>query len=260
MDSLQTGAIPEVSIVIPAWNEEINIIRCVDSLSRSKSRFKFEIVIVDNNSSDNTAEVLSKLNVVSLSQPKQGVGPARQLGQEHARGAYILMADADCFYSPYWVDIMTENLIKKEVVCVYGNYSFITQSLPEKLYMYVYEQARFFLGLLRRMNRPFLNCLGMSMGYEKKYGLEIGFIENNIRGEDGRLAYSLMNYGKIEYVCSKKSKVWTGNRTLQRQGKQGSLLFKKVKKELGRFGVNFKPVQDHDPKTTSSEKNPSASE
>ena len=52
---------PVVSIIIAAYNEEANIIRCIDSLSQLKSNYPFEIIIVDNNSSDNTAEVIQKV-------------------------------------------------------------------------------------------------------------------------------------------------------------------------------------------------------
>src|SRR5690349_1687560 len=60
---------PVVSVVIAAWNEEVNIVKCVDSLSKSQTDLTFEIVVVNNNSTDRTQEVLDKIGVSSYIQP-----------------------------------------------------------------------------------------------------------------------------------------------------------------------------------------------
>ena len=97
---------PQVSILIAAWNEEINILRSVASLAEMETEIPFEIIVINNNSIDNTQLTIDKLQVKSLFQQKQGTGPARQLGQENALGKYILLADADCFYPKKWLDEM----------------------------------------------------------------------------------------------------------------------------------------------------------
>src|SRR5688572_5695833 len=84
-----SGQVPLASIVIPAWNEEVNIIRCIYSLSKSVTSFPFEIVVVNNNSTDRTQETLNKLHIRSYLQKIQGCGVSRQLGQEMATGKYI---------------------------------------------------------------------------------------------------------------------------------------------------------------------------
>lgn len=247
-----------VSIVIAAWNEETNIIRSIDSLSKSFTKKPFEIVVVDNNSYDRTKETLQKLDVKYLFQEIQGCGPARQLGQENAKGKYILMADADCIYPPNWIDILTNQLEKKDVVCVYGNYSFMTDNYSQKIGMIIYESARNMISLIRHIKRPFLNCLGMNMGYVKEYGLKEGFITTNVRGEDGRLAYSLMKYGKVKRVFSNRAKVWTGYRTLVRKGSIYQAFITRILGELSKIRSYMSKIEDHDPKTTTSEENPSA--
>ena len=104
---------PLVSIVIPAMNEEVSILRTLHSLSRNKTRYPVEFIVVNNNSTDRTQEVLDRLHVKSFFQEKSGWGPARQMGQEQASGKYILMADADCFYPPLWIEKMTRGLLKE---------------------------------------------------------------------------------------------------------------------------------------------------
>ena len=116
---------PLVSIVIPALNEEFTIIRTLHSLSCNKTTYPVEIIVVNNNSTDRTQLVLDKLNVKSVFQPVAGWGPARQAGQEKALGKYILSADADSFYPPQWIQIMTTALLKDNISCVYGGYSYL---------------------------------------------------------------------------------------------------------------------------------------
>src|ERR1700712_5491222 len=71
---------PDISVVIPAWNEENNIFRTLSSLSANDTNYKVEIVVINNNSKDNTQAVLDQLGVRSYLQPEQGTPHARQLG------------------------------------------------------------------------------------------------------------------------------------------------------------------------------------
>src|SRR5690606_32083532 len=64
LDRLQSND-PLVSVVIPAWNEEVNILNCISSLSRMDTKIPFEIIVVNNNSSDNTQKTIDKLHVRS---------------------------------------------------------------------------------------------------------------------------------------------------------------------------------------------------
>jgi glycosyltransferase involved in cell wall biosynthesis len=230
---------PVVSIVISAWNEEVNILRCLASLAKTKTKFPVEIIVVNNNSKDRTQDTLDRLNVKSLFEAKQGCGPARQLGQENAKGEYILLADADCFYPTCWVDEMVKVLQEKDVVCVYGRYSFIDEPGFPRWKLSLFETMKDVIAEFRQLNRPYYNTYGLSMGYVKKYGLEVGFIETNFWGDDGQLCLGLMDYGKIKPVRSNKARVWTGTRTLQRSGNFSQALTDRLKKEAERFFKNF---------------------
>ncbi len=241
---------PLVSIVIPAWNEEINIINCVSSLSCIQTNIPFEILVVDNNSTDKTHETLKKLNIRSLSQPIQGCGPARQLGQENAKGKYILLADADCLYPPLWMDEMMVGLKKEDTVCVYGRYSFLPTSRYPRWKLYILETLKDTISELRHIKRPYLNAYGMSMGYIRAYGMEVGFVDHNIRGEDGRLCFDLMRFGKIKQIKSRRARVWTPPRTLQQEGGVTKVLSGRIKKELKRFHQMFTTMRPHDTKTS----------
>jgi glycosyltransferase involved in cell wall biosynthesis len=159
------SAHPVVSIIISAWNEEVNILRCIASLAKTVCSYPIEIIVVNNNSADKTQQTLDKLHVKALFEKKQGCGPARQLGQENAKGKYVLLADADCFYPSCWVEEMISVLSKPDVVCIYGRYSFISEPGFPRWKLFLLERMKDAISEFRQLNRPYLNAYGLSMGY-----------------------------------------------------------------------------------------------
>jgi cellulose synthase/poly-beta-1,6-N-acetylglucosamine synthase-like glycosyltransferase len=241
---------PVVSVVICAWNEEVNILKTVASLAKTKTKHAIELIVINNNSTDRTQDTLDKLHVSSFFQPIQGWGPARQMGIEKARGRYILTADADSFYSPFWVDDMISELQKPGIVCVYGRYSFISQKGYPRWKLFTLERMKDVIAEVRHYKRPYLNAYGVSMGYHREQALKIGFVMKKIRGEDGRLCFDLMKYGKIKQVKMNRSRAWTSPRTLQKDGEFSIALWKRVSREVKRFHTLFVPLPQHDTKTS----------
>lgn len=238
LDKVQSKT-PVVSIVVIAWNEEVNILRCVATLSKMVTNIPFEIILVNNNSKDRTQDTIDQLHVRSFNELTQGAGPARQRGQEEALGQYILTADADCFYPSCWVDEMMKVLQKKGVVCIYGRYSFIGEDTFPRWKLLILEKLKDTMASVRHVKQPYFNTFGISMGYVKEYGLKIGFIKINRRGEDGQLAMDLMKYGKIKQMKSRKGRVWTGVRTLAQNGSFYNIIVSRVKEDLKRLKYNF---------------------
>lgn len=238
LDKITKGQ-PLVTVLIAAWNEEINILKSVASLSKTVCDFPIEIIVVNNNSKDKTQNTIDQLNVIGLFEPAQGCGPARQLGQLNAKGKYILLADADCFYPSCWVKEMTKVLEKPNVVCVYGRYSFISEPGFPRWKLFLFEKMKDIIAEFRQLKRPYFNAYGLSMGYIKEYGLKIGFISSNFWGDDGQMCLRLMEYGKVKQVRSNKARVWTGTRTLQRDGDFSQALKNRLSKEFKRFFKNF---------------------
>jgi len=238
LDRIQSGS-PLASIVITAWNEEVDILRTVGSLSKLITKEPVEIIVVNNNSTDRTQDTLDKLHIKNYFQPKQGWGPGRQTGMENARGKYILLADSDCIYSSCWADSLLRELQKPGVVSVYGRYSFIAEPGFPRWQLSILETLKDGIAEVRHIKRPFLNSYGMSMGFVKELGLKEGFYNNNTRGEDGRMCYDLMKYGKVKQVRSSKSRVWTGPRTLKKEGSFAKAFTTRIVKEVKRFSIYF---------------------
>src|SRR5205814_6830705 len=90
---------PELSIVIPALNEELTIADFVDWCLEGMRAAGIvgEVLIVDS-STDGTAEIALERGARVLRVPKRGLGRAYIDALPHARGRFILMGDADCTY------------------------------------------------------------------------------------------------------------------------------------------------------------------
>jgi glycosyltransferase involved in cell wall biosynthesis len=239
---------PLVSVIIAAWNEELNIVKCIDSLSKSVTNLTLEIIVINNNSTDRTQQVLDKLGVSYYIQPTQGVGPSRELGQQKAKGKYILSADADCIYPSRWIDILTKALMKDGNVFVYGRFSYISDEGHPRWQLFLYEKVRDLMSEFRHIKRPYLNTYGISLGYIRELGLKEGHLDKNIRGFDGRLCFDLMKYGKVVVIRSASAKAWTGTRALERDGSFVDAVVKRVLRELARLDDYFTRPEIHDTK------------
>lgn len=240
---------PLVSIIISAWNEEVDILKTLGSFSKLKTNIPIEIIVVNNNSTDNTQLTLDKLHIRNFFQPIQGWGPGRQMGMENAKGKYILLGDSDCIYPECWVDNMIKILQRPGVVSVYGRYSFISEPGFSRWQLSILELCKDFIAEIRQIKRPFLNSYGMSMGFIREYGMKEGFYMNKTHGEDGRMCYDLMKYGKVKPVRSNKNRVWTGARTLKKSGTFGQVLKVRTIKEIKRFSIYFNTrMKYHPPK------------
>lgn len=94
-----------LSIVIPAFNEARLIERCLQSVAVSiaadqASSFTSEIIVVDNNSTDNTAELARQAGARVVFEPINQIGRARNAGAAQAIGEWLLFLDADSLLSP----------------------------------------------------------------------------------------------------------------------------------------------------------------
>ncbi|MFZ5517765.1 MAG: glycosyltransferase [Candidatus Zhuqueibacterota bacterium] len=103
-----------VTVIVPARNEEENISRCLRALTRQKyPSDKLEIVVVDDFSTDRTADLVrtytQRYDYISLINPGRlapGMSPkkrALQTGIESSSGEIIITTDADCWASPQWI-------------------------------------------------------------------------------------------------------------------------------------------------------------
>lgn len=225
---------PDVSIMIPVWNEENNIFRAISSLTANRTSFKVEIAVINNNSTDGTQKVLDELGIRNYFQPEQGTPYARQMGLDNARGKYHLCADCDTFYPPNWIDLMVKPMQSdKNIVGVYGRYSFLPPEGTGRFGLLLYEMITGLLIHIRKRNNEYLNVLGFNMGFLTEAGRNPnGFNVVNSRkfdnaagsdyfveeAEDGRMALLLKTRGNLKLVTNLNARVFTSPRRLLYDG------------------------------------------
>ncbi len=111
-------SLPKITVVIPAYNIEKLLEKCVDSVAEQDyPKDKFEIFIVDDGSTDSTGALCDKLsakydNVTALHKENGGSSSARNLGIEHATGDYIGFVDSDDFVDPHMYSTLVEAAIR----------------------------------------------------------------------------------------------------------------------------------------------------
>lgn len=94
----------DFSVVIPARNAEKTIGRCIETALAQNYKGKYEVIVVDNDSKDATAEAIKKFPVKYLFCKKKGAGAARNLGVKNAKGKTIAFLDSDRFPEKNWLE------------------------------------------------------------------------------------------------------------------------------------------------------------
>lgn len=124
-----TAPVPAVSVIIPAYNEERFIARCLDALlpqvrELAATGKTCEVLVVDNGSTDGTRAICEERGVTVLAAPKLRVGAVRNAGVAVARGALLAFLDADCVPRADWLRAVIRS--QDEGACLTGS----TYALP----------------------------------------------------------------------------------------------------------------------------------
>lgn len=229
---------PIISIVIPAYNEEKNILQTLLSLSNNITQWSVEIIVVNNNSKDKTAELVEQTGIPCITELKQGITEARNAGLAIAKGKIVLNADADSVYPKEWIELMASPLINNsKIASVYGRFSFIPIGNTGRLTYFFYE---YFADLMRWLNKIFrdeaMNAYGFNSGFRKEQGLAVdGFNHPPGTNEDGWLALKLREkgFGKLSYISNIKALVWTTDRRIEIDGGIYKATFIRLKRMIG---------------------------
>ena len=112
-----------ISIIIPTLNGAGRIGNCLDALRDQAHQQNAEILVVDDGSTDNTAEVVRRYSGVRLiQQTNAGPAAARNRGASEASGKIILFTDDDCVPAANWLESMLKPFVDSEVIGVKGVY------------------------------------------------------------------------------------------------------------------------------------------
>lgn len=113
---------PSATIIVPVLNGERTIRKCIESLLNQEHDGAYDIIVVDNGSSDRTPHMLEafKKNITVLEERSRGSYRARNRGIREARGSIIAFTDADCVALRGWLRNMTAPFRDGRVMVVGG--------------------------------------------------------------------------------------------------------------------------------------------
>lgn len=132
--------VPSISIIIPTFNGAARIEHTLDALQQQAARHSAEILVVNDGSTDNTAELVGRYSGVRIvNQANAGPAAARNRGASEAQGAIILFTDDDCVPMADWLDAMLEPFADAEIVGAKGIYRTHQKNLLARFVQIEYE-------------------------------------------------------------------------------------------------------------------------
>lgn len=125
--SIENG---KISVIIPTYNCAKTILKSIDSVYSQTYR-NYEIIIVDDGSTDNTLEIIRKRNyddrLKIIVQKNTGVSSARNNGLKNCAGKYVMFLDSDDYMKPEMMQIMLEELSIKKVDLVISGFTYVRE-------------------------------------------------------------------------------------------------------------------------------------
>lgn len=186
---------PELSVVVPAFNSEKTLGRCLGALfNQSCPKRLYEVIVVDDGSTDGTREAAKGFPVRYFFQENAGPASARNLGAREAKGAVILFTDADCVAGRDWIKEMTKPFRDPGVTAVKGAYRTEQKSLVARFAQIEFEER---FELLKKA--PSIDMVDTySAAYRREVFLASGGFDTSFpvaNNEDTELSYRLSKAG-----------------------------------------------------------------
>lgn len=231
-----------ISVIIPMFNAEKTIYKCVNSIL-SSTFSNIEVIIVDDESRDDSINIVNKINdnrIIIVRQKNAGPSAARNLGLSLAKGEYIMFVDADDYIDKYAIENLSKN-IKKDMLIGIKHTDVFKNKIELINYKNEYDKESFINEILND------NLLGVIWGFlfEKIKLNNIHFDDDTFFMEDtiflfeyitinkiNKISFLDKSYGTYFYVQNINSITNRKNNTLEKI-KKIMYSLKKIKDVLG---------------------------
>lgn len=187
-----------VSVIIPAYNEEKTIGQVIDIIH--KSNIDYEIIVVNNCCTDNTEKIAREKGAKIISCNQKGKGYAMEAGLKNAQHEIVVYLDADITdYNENLIHLLTEPIIERDVDFVKSTFErtkgglvteLATKPLLELLFPEMYHFSEPLSGMIASKK-----SILEKLEFEKDYGVDIGIL---IDITNLKLTIEEVNIGKIE--------------------------------------------------------------
>lgn len=191
----------KASIVIPAYNEEKSIADTIRAVL-VQDYSDFEVIVVNNASTDCTREIASRFAIKVVDEPNKGLLWARERGRLESNGEIIVNIDADCLPEKNWLSSGMSRFAKNGVVAVAGPYDYYDATpLFRKVSLLTQKLLYYPIGLFLQL--PFIRGGAVMIGGNNFIRADIlektGGYNTDLKfyGEDTDTAKRVSKYGRV---------------------------------------------------------------
>jgi len=213
LDAENIGALskPTVSVIIPAYNEEKRIAKCVEAALNQNYRGEIEVIVVSDGSTDRTCEIVSGYPVKLLNvESNKGKANALNLGAKEAKGDVLVYSDGDSFIANDAVSSLIRTLeTNKDAAAVAGNVFIDDEgknNFLKKFQMIEYYTEQEIGRHLQSLKGSVLVCPGPLFAVRRHFAEQVVF-SNETVVEDADYTVHLLKHAKV--VREPQAKVFT---------------------------------------------------
>ncbi len=201
-----------ISVIVPTLNEEKYIKRTLLALKHQDYEKKFEIIVVDSESKDKTVSIARNFADKVVRMKKRGVGRARNVGANVAKGNILIFIDGDTIPMPNLISKFGNSFKTKNVVCATCPILPLEYNSKNSLLYAVYN-----LNTVLSLKTKKPQIAGICVGYRRGAFLKAGgFDETTHALEDFILSEKISKFGKV--VFDENTAVFTSTRRFQKWG------------------------------------------
>lgn len=202
---------PDISVIVPALNEEKYIEACLKSVVSQKTDLNYELIVVDSNSVDKTKEIAERYADKTINLKKKGIWRARNAGAKKSRSKFLCFIDADTR--------LPKNYLSSVYPVIEGDKTISALSCAFK-----FDRRTYALKLVEKICNNYLSLRGLAgkgeiLGFNnvirKNHFNKLGGFPNEPL-EDGALAIRMRKIGRVVYL--NEPRVITSARRLEGMG------------------------------------------
>ncbi|MFH0987974.1 MAG: glycosyltransferase, partial [Parcubacteria group bacterium] len=223
----------KLSIVIPAYNEEKYIGKCLAGVLAEKHRWQHdvEIIVVNNASTDNTESVARSFPcVIVVNESRKGITRARQAGFEASTGDMIANVDADIFLPPGWINSVFRYFQDDKLVALSGPQAVQGKSRWFNVAVFFFYGLGYAIYLAGKLFGKGTMLQGGNFVVRRSALEKIGGFDTTIDfyGEDTDVARRIVEAGKVIFTF--RLTAYTTDRRIAKEG---------LLKMGARYGINY---------------------
>lgn len=213
---------PKISLIIPVYNTEKFLRRCLDSVL-AQTFTDFELILIDDGSTDNSGNICDEYakkdsRVASIRSNHLGVGGARNLAMQRAKGRYMMFCDSDDYVEPEWMEILynaatehPESLVNCEYAVIMPSQGYKEiKTLPGLTKSQIIDKRHYFPLLI---NNYVMNIWSRIFRTDIIKDNHLKFVENLHQGEDTVFILNYLGYCDSFFYIHQCLYYWAYNDT-----------------------------------------------